>query len=373
MLSQAELTTELRAALAPSLQGLAPDLARVLSDVSSGALTPAQVRARLSEPTTAELLRIVMAQAGPAPISVGNILNSNNVAIGNNARVVFQGPGYPRPNYRSEIDARLRYYGQVFLGREPLLAELMQPMAPAPYSLVLAPAGFGKSALAARLVQHAGAGTWPAPAPSLIYFFTRQDTAENKPGFYLQRVNAQLLTTLGYEGGVPSDLDMLRSQFSQLWSRAADQASATRPLVLLVDGLDEMAAGEVSIVSLLPDYLLPNVRVIATSRPNPDPRTLTAPGHPLRSAVVHPLAGFTQAEVTQLLGRAGLPSSQAAGLAPGVLELTRGEPLYVRALAPEVAKAGAIPPALLDKPPAGVREYFQRQLDLLWGSVKGNL
>jgi NACHT domain len=378
MPSQAELTTDLRAALAPSLQVLVPDLARVLSDVSSGVLTPAQVRARLSEPTTAELLRIVMAQAAPSSISVGNILNSNNVAIGNNFRAVFQGPGYPRPNYRSELDARLRYYGQVFLGREWLLAKLMQPKAPppnaaVPYSLVLAPAGFGKSALAARLVQHAEAGTWPAPSPRLIYFFTRQDTAENKPAFYLQRVNAQLLNLLGYEGGVPSDLDMVRGQFSQLWSSAADQASAASPLVLLVDGLDEMAPGEVTLISLLPDYLPPNVRVIVTSRPNPDPRTLAVPGHPLRAAEEYPLQGFTVAEVQQLLVGAGLSAGEAAVLAPGVLQLTRGEPLFVRALAPEVAQAGAIPPALLDKPPAGVRVYFQRQLDLLWGSAKGNL
>src|SRR6185369_2807155 len=147
MPSETELTTDLRAALSPALQVLVPDLARVLSDVSSGTLTPAQVRARLSEPTTAELLRIVMSQAAPSTIRVGDILSSNNVTIGNSFRAVFQGPGYPRPNYRSEIDARLRYYGQVFLGREPLLAQLMRPKAPAPYSLVMAPAGFGKSAL----------------------------------------------------------------------------------------------------------------------------------------------------------------------------------------------------------------------------------
>ena len=86
------------------------------------------------------------------------------------------------------------------------------------------------------------------------------------------------------------------------------------------------------------------MRVIATSRPNPDPRLLAAPGHPLRAALVHTLAGFTLAEVEQLLANAGLAAAAAKTLAPGVLQLTHGEPLYARSLAPQVAQAGAIPP-----------------------------
>jgi hypothetical protein len=372
MTSPAELDPGLRAALAPGLHGLVPDLAQLLGDVETGQLTEQQARARLTEPANVQLMRMLLEAGWAPPVTVGSIVNSTGVAVGPNARVTFEGPGYPLPDYRSEVDNRLAYYRETFIGREALLAELMQPPAPTPYTVVTAPAGFGKSALAARLVDHWEAGTWPGPRPRLVYFFARQENAEHTPVFFLQRVNAQLVTLLGYSGGVPGDLELLRSQFSHLWSRALEPASPGQPLVLLVDGLDEMAPGDVTIASLLPDRV-PGARVIVTSRPNPDPRTLVRSMHPLRRAAVKTLAAFTLAEVEQLLTRSGLEPARAGAVAPQVLELTKGEPLYARFLALEIGPAGEIPPRLLAEPPADVREYFDYELDALWKTAGGEL
>jgi len=375
MTTQDVLDAGLRASLPAPLHILVPDIARLLADVESGALPPEQARARLADPTLLHILRNLIDPLSSISIQVGNIVNSSGIAIGPNARVTYQGPGYPRPNYRSEIASRLSFYGTVFVGRESLLTEIMQPAIPAPaYSLILAPAGFGKSALSAQLVHRWEQSAWPDPRPALLYFFTRQETAENTLIFFLQRINAQLLNLLPqFEGGVPNELESLRSQFSQLWTVAVNRVNAASPLVLVVDGLDEMASGDVTIASLLPDFLPPYVRMIVTSRLNPDPRTLVPVGHPLRSAAPLKLDAFVLSEIEQLLKLGGLAPSSVAALAPKVLDLTRGEPLFARFVSQEVVQAGRIPDHLAKQRPQAIRDYFKLQLDLVTKSASGGL
>jgi len=274
------LETDLRTSLPPELAVLAPELARTLQTVALGQVSVEQARFLLSQPTTLAILREMLATPGaaspaagaasPAAITVGDIYNSHGVAIGPNARVVYQGPGYPRPDYRSEIAHRLTHLQGTFVGRGALLTDLTA--APhAGYTVLSAPAGYGKSAVAAQLVARHDAGEWPV---TLCFVFLRQETGENTPVFFLQRLNAQLLTVLGLEGGVPGDLEALRGQFSALWARLLE--TVTGPVAILVDGLDEMAPGAISVATVLPDRLAPNVQVLVTSRPSPDPHLARA-------------------------------------------------------------------------------------------------
>lgn len=356
------LETDLRSSLPPELAVLAPDLARTLQAVALGQVSVEQARFLLGQPTTLAILREMLATPGaasPAAITVGDIYNSHGVAIGPNARVVYQGPGYPRPDYRTEIANRLAHLQQTFVGRGDLLTDLTAAHHGG-YTVLMAPAGYGKSAVMAQLVARHDCGDW---AVTLCFVFLRQETGENTPVFFLQRLNAQLLTVLGIEGGVPGDLEALRAQFSALWARLLETVPG--PVAILVDGLDEMAPGPVSVAAVLPDRLAPNVQILVTSRPSPDPRDAVPAGHPLPAGRFLTLAGFTTADLVDLLTRLGASSATALALAPGILTLTRGEPLLARFVAEESAAAGAIPSTLRDDAPKGVRAYFARQVDQL--------
>jgi len=358
----ATLETDLRTSLPTELATLAPDLARTLQSVALGQVSIDQARFLLSQPTTLAILREMVAAPGvasPAAITVGDIYNSHGVAIGPNARVIYQGPGYPRPDYRSEIAHRLTHLQQTFVGRAALLTDLTDSPS-AGYTVLTALAGFGKSAVAAQLVARHDHGDWPV---TLCFVFLRQDTGENTPVFFLQRLNAQLLTVLGLEGGVPGDLEALRAQFSALWARLLETAPG--PVAILVDGLDEMAPGAVSVATVLPDRLAPNIQILVTSRPSPDPRDGVPAGHPLLTGRFLSLAGFSAADLVDLLARLGAPVATAQALAPEILTLTRGEPLLARFVAEESAAAGAVPPTLRGDAPKGVRAYFARQVDQL--------
>ncbi len=354
------LEADLAASLPPELATLAPDLARTLETVASGRVTVEQARQLLSQPTTLAILReMLQTPAAPAAITVGDIYHSQGVAIGPNARVIYQGPGYPRPDYPSEVAARLAHLQNTFVGRAALLADLTAPGA-AGYTVVTAPAGYGKSALAAQLVARAARGDWPV---QLVYVFLRQETGEHTPNYFLQRLNAQLLTLLRLEGGVPGDLEALRSQFGALWARWLEEARG--PAALLVDGLDEMAPGTVTAATCLPDRLAPGFQVIVTSRPNPDPATVVPAGHPLGTGRRRAVPAFNRADLVQLLERQGAAAALAQSLADEVLALSQGEPLLARFIGEEAVAAGAVPATLRAAAPQGVRDYFARQVTAL--------
>ena len=217
----------------------------------------------------------------------------------------------------------------------------------------------GKSSLLVKLLLRQEQSANPA---SVITFFIR-DPGWRRPEEFLTSVNAQLLESLGRHGGTPSDLLSLRMQFSELWADALSAATAERPLLLVVDALDEMTRGETTIGDLLPTSLAPHVHVIVSSRPRPDPRAAVPDGHPLRDAPVMQLTAFDLFAVTKVLRNEGVAADLAEQIAPRVFTLTRGEPLFVRAVAEDVAARGeAALAALEDAPPAGAHDYFMRQL-----------
>jgi hypothetical protein len=318
-------------------------------------------------------------------IQVGDIQDSQAVAIGTGARAevthinqnIYQGPAYPRPDYRSEIAGMLSFYTRTFVGREAEALELARFAAQAApgYLLVEALPGYGKSALMAHLIQRHEDKRWEGgPAPDLLYFFIRQQAKRNTPVDFLQALNAQLLELLAQPGGVPPDLTSLRAQFNQLWVPAVKAAGAARPLLLAVDGLDEMAPGEATIAGELPQFLGPYVHVVVTSRPNPEPLQQVDLAHPFKQADVLRLYALDEANIRALLAGYGASQAVAAALAPRVTAATKGEPLFARFVCQEVAAQGEAALARLEKdPPDDVEAYFRQQFDQLDDLAEGDL
>jgi hypothetical protein len=276
--------------------------------------------------------------------------------------------GLPRLNYRREVESIVTFHAATFVGREAEQSRIIAFAAQETpgYLLIEANAGYGKTALMAQMIHRWQQGEWEGASPRLAYFLIRAEGGRNTPDAFLQAVNSQLLDLLGLPGGVPSDLPSLRTQFSQLWPRAVAEATAERPLLLLVDALDEMSGDGVTVADLLPDGLGPHVHVVVTSRPNPEARQHAALEHPLRRAELLSLHGFTEAEIRQLLLDREVDAHRAAALAPKLLRLTGGEPLFARFVAQDVAtKGGAALVELAARPPGDVEAYFRDQLGKL--------
>ena len=264
--------------------------------------------------------------------------------------------------YRYELSAAVVDHTSTVVGRDSQVRDLMafSGERQGGYALVEAPAGFGKTTLVAELWRRHAAGAWEGAAPDLVGFSVRRDLGEHTAVAFLQGLAGQLATLLNQPREAADGLQPLAA----LWRDAAARAGSGRPLLLVVDGLDEIAAERPGVADLLPDHLPDFTHVIVTSRPNPQARSLVPPHHPLRHARLIQLSPLSVADIGELLMRLGLPEPGA--VAADVREATRGEPLLARFAAEDVAWHGEA--ALISyrrERPADVTGYFAWQLALL--------
>ena len=114
----------------------------------------------------------------------------------------------------------------------------------------------------------------------MVSFFIRRIGGDgNDRGSFAFVMSAQLAKILGHEYTEPVRDPAQHTEFRQLLRRAATacRSEATpRPLVLLIDGIDEDSYFEnpdgvdsKSVLSLLPSHLPEGVKIITASRPNP--------------------------------------------------------------------------------------------------------
>lgn len=184
-------------------------------------------------------------------------------------------------------------------------------------------------------------------------------------------------------------LSELRDQFTQLWAAVEAAANPEAPFVLLLDGLDEMAASkddaEATIADLLPTPTNRAVRIVVSSRPHPPAAEQVRREHPLAAAKPLVLRTFDQRGVQLLLENiAADPTAQggleiaamrdATSIAQRVLALTRGEPLFARFVCQEVVQGGLKRLELLEKdPPRDAEGYFRREIKALRTAAKGDV
>ena len=292
------------------------------------------------------------------------LLDQLRVNIGHSA----PGPRGYRASYQSDTAYLLEDLTKSFVGRVSELDSLKDFVYAAEpgYGILGGPAGFGKSALLAHLITELNGARTPTPV-DVIYMFVSETSGENTSEIFLMAVNSQLLDLIHErdEVGVAMDFAERRYQMDALWRSAIARASAAKPLVLVVDGLDEAAREGQTIASLLPRQFRPHCHVLVSVRSPEALRDGADPHHPLQAAQIWQLTVMGDAEIRDLLIQYGMNSRHASRLAPQVLHRTGGEPLFVRFVCEEVSNDESILQRLERAPPSGVKEYFGQQLDQL--------
>ena len=233
-------------------------------------------------------------------------------------------------------DELITFYTHVFVGRREELERLTSLVADAKpgYVHVRGPAGSGKSALIANVVHHFKRTPGDADGPVLLYYFIHDRLTDLRA--VLQGLSAQLLVSLKAQEPLATDPQELHRQFGALWRRQLDAAGQRRPILLLIDGLDELTGT----VAWLPATLADHVHVVVTSRPEFDLDALLPHEHLARFATRLPLRNLNEAELSELLAEHLNDRGRAQELAPEVARITRGLPLTAALLSREVAEQG---------------------------------
>jgi WD40 repeat protein len=188
-------------------------------------------------------------------------------------------PERPPPAYWETV----REFGRTLHQRMPQLLRREQELADivafatggAGYRWLVGGAYAGKTALLYEVVT---AGL-PDQVDVVSYFLSRRASDADSSRFL-----AAVVPQLAYLCEVdPPAAD--RDQFYALWGQAAERAAETgRPLLLVVDGLDEdiRPTGLPSVASLLPTLVEGQLHVLVTSRPHPELPIDVPEGHPLK-------------------------------------------------------------------------------------------
>ena len=198
------------------------------------------------------------------------------------------------------------------------------------YRWLVGEAWAGKTSLLAEVVT-----ALPGDVDVVCYFLSRRE-ADADSSRFLAAVIPQLADVMDED---PPAGDV--HQFRALWQRAAERADAEgRPLLLVVDGLDEdlRPPGLPSVAALLPVSLGRLVHVLVSSRPHPEHPADIPTGHPLRENRPVPVSPFSGARELAALARQEIDDllrRDDDGLAADVLGLLTAAagPLAVRDLA----------------------------------------
>jgi WD40 repeat protein len=195
-----------------------------------------------------------------------------------------------RPPAYGDAVARYAARTPVLLGREDELAELVAfargGLGPPDHGhpgfrWIVGGPWAGKTAL----VAHAAATCAPE-VDVVAYFLTRRQSDADSNRF-TSVVNAQLAWLLQED---PPPAELAADSLPQLWERAVGRAERLgRPLLLVVDGLDEdvgptSAVALASVASRIPARTGRHAHVLVTSRRHPQVPSDVDPDHPLQHA-----------------------------------------------------------------------------------------
>ena len=207
--------------------------------------------------------------------------------------------------------------------------------------------GLGKTAFACHLAKKFG----------LMCHLTKRSSARGDPRLILcsllHQIAARSNTSVDLDGDLPTLVSTFRESLRVL-------AKHARPVTILVDGLDELRADVGSDLPFLPYTALPEgTYFVITSRPHERLTRLQSDLAELPSRT-YELGPMDRAEVQELLHDQGL-DFQASDIAR-IASTSQGSPLYLRALAEELA---ADPHFDLSELPPAVEDYFRRAIGRL--------
>lgn len=247
-----------------------------------------------------------------------------------------------------------------FIGREDDLAALDRWLADehAPYALMRAPAGLGKSALLVNWTASLG------DAVALIFMPISVRFRTNLAQVVFESLLIRLAPLHGLAvsdlGGM--DVERARGLVSDLLARPLPDGLR---LVVVIDGLDEAADFEIG-HDLFPARPPPGLKILCAGRPvtlRSDPLHTIAQRHFTLSA----LPGAIVATALQLTEISQADTTQIARLA-------QGDPLLVR-LYIEGLQAGEVEPSRLTAATPGLHGYFEAwwsDQQSLWQSIDEN-
>jgi hypothetical protein len=265
-----------------------------------------------------------------------------------------------REVFRPLIEDRQRFFG----GRRDVADQLMAFISrPDPgYCVVSAPAGFGKTALAANLVAGAGGAI-------AYHFFTPLHGEETlSETFFLQSVLEQIAAWHGEIWDLPATLDELRAAYQQAISKPLAGTG-----VMLLDGIDEVRGW--SLAPYLSRTLPAGVHIIATVR-DVGQDWQAQYRFPLSQFVHITLDGLDRNAVQSVLTTIEGPAAALAKddrTRDAVFDLAggderaarRADPFYVRFLAEDL-EAGRLTADTLATTPHGLEAY----LDQWWTEIR---
>jgi len=291
------------------------------------------------------------------------------IAIGHGASVRICGDihYYPitlRAPRREVFDPLIEDRMRLFGGRGADFSHIAEALQQSTGSVLLitAPAGFGKTALLAALVN-------AQPDAFAYHFFTPLYKNKDLPQWdslseysFLQNVVEQMAQWHGHTEQLPTDLNELRALYHQFFDKPLEH---TRVLVL--DGLDEVTTWSLApyLNRRLPDglHLILSVRDVGQDWQH----DYQLPA----DQVAHlPLNGLQRDEVAEVLratGNNGAVLADEPALLEQVMQAAAYEddptlgadPFYVRLLAEDAAQ-GQITPANVAQQPRGLDAYLDR-------------
>ncbi len=292
------------------------------------------------------------------------------IAIGHGASVRIYGNVYYHPvklraALSRQFDPLLREYRRLFAGREKELAFIAERVvnSQSGYLVVSGPAGFGKTALMAALIQ-------ATPEAFAYHFFNPANVPYSIHEIHFLRNVVQQISQWREHHGelVPDRLDELNALYNQMMSM---EMEGTRILVL--DGIDEVSAWPIQ--NYLPHPLPRGLHVIVTLR---DVGQNWREEYGFRPEETDHLAldGLSSEDIVELLRTAGGAAAKTAENKTSLAELLRvaaypareslgADPFYVRLLAEDLA-AGRLRPADIGKQSRGLNRY----LDGWWKAIK---
>jgi len=249
---------------------------------------------------------------------------------------------------RRHFDGLLRDYA-LFGGRTDEIARVNSFLADPQggYLFLTGPSGYGKTALLVQIARQGDAA----------YHFLNRTYGTADEDLFLRNLCQQLAARHGLGGRLPASTAELRALYPDLLRLPPGDG---RPVVVLLDGLDETVNWEISPLLFPPD-LPDGVKVIFSARQVAERDWANHLRLPTERVQRLTLGALTADDVRALLRAAGgtaTPLADDPGWIAQVSHVSAGDPFYVKLLVEDV-RDGRMRPEQIGGQPAGLDAYLK--------------